>query len=108
MKHLVARPADDRQHTLTFQSNNNARDDAITLGSCLDNPNMDWLTVQGLGYPNIAVGHARPPFFNMIDQGVVADPVFSFWLNRNHPEGAGGELVLGGSDPAHYKGEHAW
>ena len=63
---------------------------------------------QGLGYPNIAVGHARPPFFNMIDQGVVNESVFSFWLNRNHPEGAGGELVLGGMDPSHYTGEHAW
>lgn len=63
---------------------------------------------QGLGYPNIAVGHARPPFFNMIDQGVVNEPLFSFWLNRNHPEGAGGELVLGGMDSAHYTGEHAW
>ena len=64
--------------------------------------------VQGLGYPNIAVGHVQPPFFGMIEQGIVKDPVFSFWLNRNHPEGAGGELVLGGSDPAHYKGERTW
>ena len=44
----------------------------------------------------------------MIEQGILKDPVFSFWLNRNHPHGAGGELVFGGSDPAHYKGEHTW
>lgn len=64
--------------------------------------------VQGLGWPQIAVGHATPPFQNMVDQGVVKEPVFSFWLNRNDPEGAGGELVFGGVDPDHYKGHHVW
>lgn len=64
--------------------------------------------MQGLGWPRIAVGGAVPPFHNAIAQGVVKEPVFSFWLNRNDPEGAGGELVFGGSDPKHYVGEHTW
>ena len=55
------------------------------------------------------MGHATPPFQNMVKQGLVKDPVFSFWLNRNDPEGRqGGELVLGGVDPAHYTGKHVW
>lgn len=65
-------------------------------------------SLQGLGWPQIAVGRATPVFQNMIEQGVVKDPVFSFWLNRNDPEGQGGELVLGGMDPDHYVGKHAW
>lgn len=44
----------------------------------------------------------------MVDQGLVPEPVFSFWLNRNDPSGPGGELVLGGVDPSHYTGEHLW
>ena len=47
--------------------------------------------------------------YNMLDQGLVKEPVFSFWLNRDASEGAsGGELVLGGVDPAHFKGEHVY
>jgi Eukaryotic aspartyl protease len=61
-----------------------------------------------MGFPNIAVTGAKPPFQNMLDQGVVKDPVFSFWLNRNPDGEDGGELVLGGADRNHYKGEHVW
>ena len=64
--------------------------------------------VQGLGFPQIAIGGATPPFYKMIDQGLVPEPVFSFWLNRHHPSGPGGELVLGGVDPSHFTGEHTW
>lgn len=63
---------------------------------------------QGLAFPEISIGGATPPFQNMVDQGLVPEPVFSFWLNRNHPAGPGGELVLGGVDPSHYTGEHVW
>lgn len=65
-------------------------------------------TVQGLGFPEISVGGAVPPFNQMLDQGLVKEPVFSFWLNRNVEGKQGGELTLGGVDPAHFKGEHVW
>ena len=64
--------------------------------------------MQGLGFPEISVTGAVPPFQNMLAQGVVKEPVFSFWLNRNVEGQQGGELVLGGVDPAHFKGEHVW
>ena len=64
--------------------------------------------MQGLAFPEISIGGAVPPFQNMFDQGLVPEPVFSFWLNRNNPSGPGGELVLGGVDPSHYTGEHVW
>lgn len=46
--------------------------------------------------------------YNMVKQGLVKDPVFSFWLNRNPKEEEGGEIVFGGVDPAHFKGEHTY
>lgn len=65
--------------------------------------------IMGLGFPEIAVGKVKPPFQNMVDQGLLPEPVFSFWLNRHAEDGEkGGELVLGGVDERHYKGEHTW
>lgn len=44
----------------------------------------------------------------MIEQDLVKEPAFSFWFNRNSEEGEGGEIVFGGVDPNHYKGEHTF
>ena len=46
-----------------------------------------------------------------MDQGLVAENVFSFWLNRDAAaggDGEGGEIVLGGVDPDHFVGKHTW
>jgi len=61
--------------------------------------------ILGMGFKQIAVEHVTPVFDNMVDQGVVDDAVFSFWLNRNPNAEHGGELILGGSDPNYYTGE---
>lgn len=44
----------------------------------------------------------------MVNQGLVKEPVFSFWFNRKGDEPDGGELVFGGVDPNHFKGEHTY
>lgn len=44
----------------------------------------------------------------MIEQGLVSEPVFSFWLNHNSDEEEGGEIVFGGVDPNHFKGKHTY
>ncbi|KAJ7967721.1 aspartic proteinase-like [Quillaja saponaria] len=62
----------------------------------------------GLGFQEISVGHAVPVWYNMIEQGLIKEPVFSFWLNRNPEEEEGGEIVFGGVDPNHYKGKHTY
>ncbi|XP_076926023.1 cyprosin-like [Bidens hawaiensis] len=64
--------------------------------------------ILGLGFKEISVGDAVPVWYNMITQGLVHEPVFSFWLNRNAEEDDGGELVFGGVDINHFRGEHTY
>ncbi|KAK9085400.1 hypothetical protein Sjap_025811 [Stephania japonica] len=63
--------------------------------------------ILGLGNKEISVGGAAPVWYNMLSEGLIKEPVFSFWLNRNTEE-EGGEIVFGGSNPNHYKGNHAY
>ncbi len=44
----------------------------------------------------------------MLSQGLVTQPVFSFWLNRDASQENGGELVFGGVDPKHFQGTHIY
>ena len=44
----------------------------------------------------------------MVNQGLVNELVFSFWFNRNPKDDLGGEVVFGGMDPKHYKGDHTY
>ncbi|XP_057431721.1 aspartic proteinase [Lotus japonicus] len=64
--------------------------------------------ILGLGFQEISVGNSVPVWYNMVEQGLVKDPVFSFWLNRKIGEEQGGEIVFGGVDPAHFKGQHTY
>lgn len=49
-----------------------------------------------------------PVWYNMVDQGLVREKVFSFWLNHDTEAEVGGEIVFGGVDPAHFKGKHTY
>ncbi|EYU33885.1 hypothetical protein ABFS82_08G151200 [Erythranthe guttata] len=64
--------------------------------------------ILGLGFKEISVGNSTPVWYNMLKQGLIKEPVFSFWLNRNVGDEQGGEIVFGGSDPNHYKGQHTY
>ncbi|XP_043688584.1 aspartic proteinase isoform X3 [Telopea speciosissima] len=64
--------------------------------------------ILGLGFKEISVGGSVPVWYNMVDQGLVKEAVFSFWMNRNTQEQEGGEIVFGGIDPKHHKGEHTY
>ncbi|KAH8041917.1 hypothetical protein HPB51_019552 [Rhipicephalus microplus] len=61
--------------------------------------------VLGLGYPQMAVLNVPPVFDLMLDQGVAEKPVFCFYLDRNAEDPNGGEVLFGGIDEAHYKGD---
>lgn len=64
--------------------------------------------ILGLGFQEISVGNAVPVWYNMVKQGLVEQPVFSFWFNRKSEEEQGGEIVFGGVDPNHFKGDHTY
>ncbi|KAJ8752228.1 hypothetical protein K2173_003864 [Erythroxylum novogranatense] len=64
--------------------------------------------ILGLGFQEISVGDAVPVWYNMMQQGLVQEQIFSFWLNRNEESRDGGEIVFGGVDEDHYKGKHTY
>uniref|UniRef100_A0A8C6QVR1 Napsin-A n=1 Tax=Nannospalax galili TaxID=1026970 RepID=A0A8C6QVR1_NANGA len=81
--------------------------DPVTFGEALWEPSLIFAFahfdgILGLGFPSLAVGGVRPPLDTLLEQGLLEKPVFSFYLNRVSEGSDGGELVLGGSDPAHY------
>jgi saccharopepsin len=60
--------------------------------------------ILGLGYDTISVNHIPPPFYNMIDQGLLDEPVFAFYLGDTNA-GEESEATFGGIDKSHYTGK---
>ncbi|KAF7506474.1 Vacuolar protease A [Endocarpon pusillum] len=58
--------------------------------------------ILGLGYDSIAVNHVTPPFYNMLDQGLLDEPVFAFYIGG---DGEQSEAIFGGIDKDHYTGK---
>ena len=61
--------------------------------------------IMGLGYDTISVNGIVPPFYNMIDQGLLDEKVFAFYLGNTNEEGDDSVAVFGGIDKDHYTGE---
>ena len=61
--------------------------------------------IMGLGYPSIAVNNITPPVNNMIEQGLLSDGMFAFFLNRTANAEDGGELTIGGVDDSRFTGD---
>ncbi|KAI5204653.1 Asp-domain-containing protein [Aureobasidium subglaciale] len=61
--------------------------------------------ILGLGYDTISVNKIPPPFYSMIDQGLLDDPVFAFYLSDTNDKEAESEAIFGGINKDHYTGE---
>lgn len=82
----------------------------VTFGETTDEPGNVFLFAKfdgilGLGFKAIAAKGVTPIFDLMVEQKLVKQPVFSFYLNRNPDKNPGGEIIFGGTDPKYYKGQ---
>jgi len=59
--------------------------------------------ILGLGYDRISVNGIVPPFYNMINQKLVDEPVFAFYLGDTN-SGEESEAIFGGVNKNHYTG----
>jgi len=51
--------------------------------------------ILGMAFDSISVDHATPVWYNLVSQGLVSKPLFTFWLNKWEGQTPGGELTLG-------------
>ncbi|TVY24665.1 Vacuolar protease [Lachnellula hyalina] len=61
--------------------------------------------ILGLGFDTISVNKIPPPFYSMIEQGLLDDPVFAFYLGNADSEGDESEATFGGINKDHYTGK---
>ncbi|KAL2014216.1 hypothetical protein VTN00DRAFT_1741 [Thermoascus crustaceus] len=61
--------------------------------------------ILGLGYDTISVNKIVPPFYNMVSQKLVDEPVFGFYLGDTNKDGDQSEATFGGVDKDHYTGD---
>lgn len=59
--------------------------------------------ILGLAYDTISVNHITPPFYNMVNEGLLDKPVFSFRIGSSEEDG--GEALFGGIDSSAYEGK---
>ena len=59
--------------------------------------------ILGMAFGVLSVNSVPTPFDNLVAQGLVENPEFSFFLGNSNEEA--GELLLGGTDPSHYTGD---
>jgi len=61
--------------------------------------------ILGLGYDRISVNRIPPPFYNMLDQKLLDEPVFAFYLGDASKEGDESECTFGGINEDHFTGK---
>jgi len=62
--------------------------------------------ILGMAFEVLSVNDVPTPFNNLVTQGLIDTAQFAFYLGNSREDK--GELVLGGTDPAHYTGDITW
>ncbi|XP_041092101.1 pepsin A-like [Polyodon spathula] len=62
--------------------------------------------ILGLAFPSIASGEATPVFDNMMNQGLLSQNLFSFYLSPNSQSGS--VVTFGGIDESYFTGNINW
>lgn len=44
----------------------------------------------------------------IVQQGLASQQIFSLWFNQDPEKSEGGEIIFGGVDQKHFKGEHTY
>ncbi|KAJ2797803.1 aspartic proteinase precursor [Coemansia guatemalensis] len=63
--------------------------------------------IMGMGYDRISVKGVVPPFYHMVNNKLIDEPVFSFYMSDTK-KGDDGELILGGYNEDHFEGDLSW
>ncbi|XP_072277823.1 cathepsin D-like [Pyxicephalus adspersus] len=79
------------------------------FGEAIKQPGITFIAAKfdgilGMAYPRISVDGVTPVFDSIMQQKLVENNIFSFYLNRDPESQPGGELLLGGTDPKYYTG----
>ncbi|ODQ64190.1 aspartyl proteinase [Nadsonia fulvescens var. elongata DSM 6958] len=64
--------------------------------------------ILGLAYDTISVNKIVPPFYNALNNGLLDEPQFSFYLGDTEKDKEGGVAVFGGHDSDYYHGDITW
>lgn len=62
----------------------------------------------GLAYRSISIQNIKPPFYALMEQNLLAAPVFSVYLSRRATSRQGGYLFFGGSNSRYYRGNFTY
>lgn len=61
--------------------------------------------ILGLGFDTLSVERVVPPFYNLINQGLIDEPVFAFYLADTNGQS---EAIFGGINEKHIDGKITW
>lgn len=87
----------------------------VTFGEALELPGVAFIAgrfdgIMGLAYSNIAVNGIVPPFYKLVEAGVVDKAMFSFFLSKNVDavSSPSSSMTLGGYDTKYFNGDISW